>query len=494
MMPVSISSILKLSFIVVQIVVAGTYSYLAIATHSFPEIPRSLLIFLAVFAVAVIVPDLLSFEQLSLDSVLKVCFIVVQIVLVLTYSYLALVARSLPSLPNSLLVVIGIVGVGAIAPKFTKMVAASVESVSEFRARAKQQDRDIQSPDVRPAIDASTISPSLWRRNVVAFLVMALSLLAASLYQRSFWTTTVLWAGACLGVGSLVGFLFGIPRTSTNRQESTQTVSDSQANSLADIQSANNNMELIADWLTKGIVVLLLVNARIIPQQLTAAAAFIAKGMNGARDEPFALALILYFVTAGFLLGYVLTRAYEQIASSRLLTESITAAGRGLELNLARRIDAAFAGPLLSNYTGYLCASVSIHNERLIVSEDSDRFVRVSSHDHIAIQCWIQSDTPDLKFSFAERFSIKDGEDTNEVRFDIELEADAVGLHARKGTLQAKPGSASNFFTAEAITPDRGLTNQEGGSVVWVQLFQANKLIQTVPVTIRVDRSTWAVA
>jgi hypothetical protein len=73
-----------------------------------------------------------------------------------------------------------------------------------------------------------------------ASFALALGLLSITFWQHrsaAAWAIAVLWAAACLVIGGIVGFLFGIPRPA-NR---TSTKDESP-------------IEQIADWLTKIIV------------------------------------------------------------------------------------------------------------------------------------------------------------------------------------------------------------------------------------------------
>ncbi len=117
-----------------------------------------------------------------------------------------------------------------------------------------------------------------------------------------------LWALACLGAGSLLGIVFGIPRSASQPREAGQS-------GASDLQ-ANTNMEQISDWLTKLLVGAGLVELRELPQAIDSAARYIAPaltssaGGNPQQVTSIAAALVIYFSVEGFIAGYIFTRVY----------------------------------------------------------------------------------------------------------------------------------------------------------------------------------------
>ena len=121
-------------------------------------------------------------------------------------------------------------------------------------------------------------------------------------------------AGATLGVGALLGFLFGIPRLLVNNQgeagndENGQLATANTTHPLSRHYSPNTNLEQISDWLTKilvGVGLTQLVNAQEFLGQLATTA---AQGMGEPATPVFAISLILYYVLCGFLFSYIWTR------------------------------------------------------------------------------------------------------------------------------------------------------------------------------------------
>ncbi len=128
----------------------------------------------------------------------------------------------------------------------------------------------------------------------------------------------MLWSLACLGAGSLLGLIFGIPRAASEphpRSEGSIEPTDSGSYHLR----ANTNMEQISDWLTKVLVGAGLVEIKSLPHYLHRAAQYVAGGLGEPPDAAmsFAAALIVYFCVEGFLGGYLATRMFFQNAFQR---------------------------------------------------------------------------------------------------------------------------------------------------------------------------------
>lgn len=151
------------------------------------------------------------------------------------------------------------------------------------------------------------------------FLILSLvGLVFVSINQwGSAASTAILWALACLAIGSLVGFLFGIPRVLQGEPSQNPSPSnDQQGEKSTYTLKVNTNLEQISDWLTKIFVGLGLVQLQRVPDHLRRASEFVAWGL--APDSKFfAGGLILYFSVLGFLGFYLLTRLYISGAFAR---------------------------------------------------------------------------------------------------------------------------------------------------------------------------------
>jgi DNA polymerase III gamma/tau subunit len=224
-------------------------------------------------------------------------------------------------------------------------------------------------------------------------LVLGLVVAAVGASPRA--SQALLWSLACSGVGWVVGFLFGIPRTPTSDSVLTRTgqAQTTQPQSVQSGHSAptqpppsqqpdqpqpaqqpkaqpaqqpdqaqpsqpppsqqpdqpqphqepdqqqagqdsrdtrigsevNTNLEQISDWLTKIIVGVTLVELNPVIARLEQAATLIAKSLGepstkGVSDLSlsFGYAIMVYFVTSGFLGSYLLTRLFLQPAFGRV--------------------------------------------------------------------------------------------------------------------------------------------------------------------------------
>jgi uncharacterized membrane protein len=104
-----------------------------------------------------------------------------------------------------------------------------------------------------------------------------------------------MWALACLSMGALLGFLFGIPKFN-------------RATRSRDALLPNTNIEEVSDWITKIIVGIGLVNFTDIAAYVRTSS--IRMGQSMHITDTFATALIAYFTTLGLIEGYVLTRMF----------------------------------------------------------------------------------------------------------------------------------------------------------------------------------------
>jgi hypothetical protein len=112
---------------------------------------------------------------------------------------------------------------------------------------------------------------------------------------------------ACIMAGSVIGFLFAIPRLSN------QNSKEQDDGSRHSYYSDNTNLEEISDWLTKIIVGVSLVEFKSILGKLsdashTLSTAFSGGLNSGADYYAFSFGCILFFSFSGFVMGYVWTR------------------------------------------------------------------------------------------------------------------------------------------------------------------------------------------
>ena len=104
-------------------------------------------------------------------------------------------------------------------------------------------------------------------------------------------------AASAFFAGVLLGFLFGLPKTIDKSTESKARL------------ATNTNLDQISDWLTKILVGLGLVQIGKLTHGISNLGASIAPGMgNGPGAKAFAVALLVYSILDGFLVGYIWTR------------------------------------------------------------------------------------------------------------------------------------------------------------------------------------------
>jgi len=163
----------------------------------------------------------------------------------------------------------------------------------------------------------------------------------------SIFAVGMLSAGAFLLVGFLLGFVFGIPRTSRDSGASSpsgphQAGGAPQGSSLTSSGKSghgavepNSNLVEISDWLTKIIVGVGLVQLNKIPGKVQDLTAYIGNGLRDCdsqvcklSSEALALGIVIFFFCAGFLIGYLWARLYLQRAFT--------------DLSLANQVDSAW--------------------------------------------------------------------------------------------------------------------------------------------------------
>jgi hypothetical protein len=149
-----------------------------------------------------------------------------------------------------------------------------------------------------PVKTAGDIVPHLYLLPLVGFVV------AVAFGVNEGWSVTLVAtaiAAAAFLVGALTGFLFGIPRALT-----AETVTADVASSR---YGPNTNLEQISDWLTKIIVGVSLVEVGRIGKGLRSLVDYLAPALGDNQTaKVFALSLVVYFLIAGFLCAYLITR------------------------------------------------------------------------------------------------------------------------------------------------------------------------------------------
>jgi hypothetical protein len=200
--------------------------------------------------------------------------------------------------------------------------------------------------------DDDSVVPAALIMNIVIFITSGFVVISfwTSESPRQ-WASGIIWSAACLLLGGFSGFLFGIPRFRSEGKTRLGSTTSSggggaagaaapkaqpgQTNAQVTVAEAprastatndQSPIEQIADWLTKTIVGVALVNLEKLPGLLTRWASYVAGGIadpavaaavcadkSGCGTTPsFALGIIIYFTIVGFLSGYLLTQVFLQ--------------------------------------------------------------------------------------------------------------------------------------------------------------------------------------
>ena len=144
----------------------------------------------------------------------------------------------------------------------------------------------------------------------------------------------LLLAGAAVMVGFIIGFLFGIPKTTdhpssqpapspnpnqgnesnarSNREmSSSQSSGGRQTTSTVVVSSSvNTNLEQISDWLTKIIVGVSLVEFNKIIDQLRLFVGYMNRDMGWTAGGQYSTVIIMFYLPLGFFFGWTITRTY----------------------------------------------------------------------------------------------------------------------------------------------------------------------------------------
>lgn len=128
----------------------------------------------------------------------------------------------------------------------------------------------------------------------------------------------LLLCGSSLLVGTLLGFLFGIPRSLQSESPPPPTVDRDQspemkqeAQRLRIQYRANTNLEQISDWLTKILVGVGLTQLGSLPDFASRMGDYFGSAIGLSADASrIAICIIVLFSVSGFLIGYLWTRLF----------------------------------------------------------------------------------------------------------------------------------------------------------------------------------------
>ena len=152
------------------------------------------------------------------------------------------------------------------------------------------------------------------------WLVFQIALAFAAVVVAGYGATTRSWTlltiealigTAALSVGGLLGFLFGIPRTMRPRNSESVTGADNRREAAAPYEPSNN-LEQVADWLTKILVGVGLVELGKIGNALAQIGDQVAKSVAPppAGTNVVTEVILIALATIGFLASFLWTRIY----------------------------------------------------------------------------------------------------------------------------------------------------------------------------------------
>lgn len=337
---------------------------------------------------------------------------------------------------------------------------------------------------------AAAFSRRSWEKKSPGLIMALLTIPALFLAGRyGNWQITVLWSGVFFLTGALIGFLFGVPSATP------QPDSGAESRGLAE-----NNLQQIADWLTKMLIGIALINLKDAPAHLGNLTRYVASALD-AKDkaEPFVTALVFYFGATGFLAGLLACRVYFRLLSTESGAKTVARLADGFEATLTQQIERALRGPVMVNYKGYFCVALWESGSPLRAGDFPLRLAR--SAGELEIRAWLQRDPPSETNIASAPVSIRDGEDRDTAEFEIRLDADHFKVESGRRSVTVGTSGASErvaFRAAFHLEPEPASSSGIPGEdlsgprlqhPLWLMLFQQNRLVQTITCDFQVERS-----
>lgn len=178
----------------------------------------------------------------------------------------------------------------------------------------KSGDSSSRSADVPNTRPTATSERPPWRvfRFALAFAALLLAAYGITLKSYTLLTIEALIGTATLSVGGLLGFLFGIPRTTRPRSADVPGSDDGRREMTATPYEPSNNLEQVADWLTKILVGVGLVELGTLGGALAKVGDQVAKSVTPTPTGTAVVTevIIIIFATIGFLASFLWTRIY----------------------------------------------------------------------------------------------------------------------------------------------------------------------------------------
>lgn len=151
-----------------------------------------------------------------------------------------------------------------------------------------------------------------FRAIVIALTVVTLLLLVYALWSDAkasgptVFAVELLVGLVALVGGSLLGFLFGIPRT-PQRVGGTNATSSSSERA---VYEPSNNLEQVSDWLTKVLLGATLVQLKELRESLSTLGLRVMQGIGGSATSIVTQLTLVGCAILGFLAGFMWTRVY----------------------------------------------------------------------------------------------------------------------------------------------------------------------------------------
>jgi hypothetical protein len=149
-----------------------------------------------------------------------------------------------------------------------------------------------------------------------------------SISQKINAASPLLWSFAYYVIGGLLGFIFSVPKIISDTPQVTNITSSQQRTLFKKVEE-NTNLTQISDWLTKILIGAGLVQLKEAPGFILKVARVMAEGLRKVAPKVetvdeftiFCAAIILFFLTWGFISGYIVMKLVltEQFADSDIL-------------------------------------------------------------------------------------------------------------------------------------------------------------------------------
>lgn len=138
-----------------------------------------------------------------------------------------------------------------------------------------------------------------------------------------------------------------------------------------------------------------------------------------------------------------------------------------------RELQSRVEPPVLDNYSGYVCSRF----EGPAPQRGQGKRGRPGHSGAGRLVVWLQPKPPKREGVFADALQIRDGQDADEVAFDLEVESDELRFTRYRVTVEVQPGQQSRHVAFPCKNAGKG-----GSHKAWVQVFQKNRLIQVLAV------------